>query len=148
MSTPGERKCALLLASLGRSERRRLLEKLPAPSARTIRGLIAELQALKLPLATLADELLADEVRGLTERTSIGLEQLVELSRRLPSPWFSRVLSVWTGIDRGFCVAMLDRDTAARVTDELEKLGPLPAKLVHALRAEAASLAPAAKAAA
>lgn len=148
MSTLGERKCALLLASLGRGERRRLLERLPTSSAKTLRSLIDELQALKLPLAALADELLADEVRGLTERTSMGLEQLVGLSQHLPAPWFVRVLSVWAGVDHNFCLAMLERDTANQVKMELEKLDPLPAKLVHALRAEAASLAPSAKAAA
>lgn len=138
MSTSGERKCALLLASLSGKERRRLLKKLPAASAATIRGLIRELEAMKLPLAALADELLADEMRGLTARTSLGLDPLVGLSERLPPAWFARVLSAWPEVDRAFCLAMLDADAAAAVRRELDALPALPPKLVDALRAESA----------
>ena len=148
MSTSGERKCALLLASLGKKERRKLLQKLPARSAATIRGLIGELEAMKLPLAVLADELLADEMRGLTARTSLGLDQLVQLSGSLPPSWFARVLSAWPEVDRAFCLAMLDQQTAAAVRDELESMRPLPPKLIDAIRAESAVCAQTAKEAA
>jgi hypothetical protein len=140
MSTLGERKCALLLVSLDRRERRRLLARLPTASARTIQTLIAELEALSLPIAELAEELLVDEVRGLTARTSLDLDQLIGLSQRLPPIWFARVLSVWTGVDREFCLAILDRSVAIEVRRELERVGRLPPKLVDALRAETAAL--------
>lgn len=142
MSTMGERKCALLLASLGGKERKALLNKLPAASAGTIRRLIAELEALRLPLAGLADELLADEVRGLTVRTSPGLDQLVELSHRLSPCWFARVVSAWPEIDRRFCLAMLDDELAQQVERELASMGRLMPKAIDAIRAESAALAP------
>lgn len=106
-----------------------------------VRALVSELESMPFPVEALADELLADEVRGLTARTSLELEQLVELSRQLPSAWFARVLSVWTGMDRNFCLAVLDVDVGAKVRHELELMPGLPTKLVEAIKAEAAAMA-------
>lgn len=140
MSTPGERKCALLLVTLRRGDRRRLLRRLPATSAKAIRALVAELDALPLPVAELAESLLADEVMGLTGQTAPGLEQLVALSRQLSPAWFARVLSVWGGVDRAFCLAMLDDKTAAAVRREDREPLVLPPRLADAVRAEAMAL--------
>lgn len=148
MSTLGERKCALLLLSLRKGDRRRLLARLPAQSAKTVRGLIAELEALPFHAAELAETLLADEVLGLTARTSLDLEQLVDLSKRLPPAWFARVLSVWAGVDRNFCLALLDDSVAVEVKRELARMGALSPKLVDALKAEAMAMASPAKEAA
>ncbi|MGH8077583.1 MAG: hypothetical protein ACREPE_09700 [Lysobacter sp.] len=131
----------MLLLSLRKSDRRRLLAQLPAASATRIRALLAQLERLPYAAGELAETLLADEVRGLTESTSLGVDELVALSRRLPAPWFARVLSVWTGVDRAFCVALLDDAIAVAVRSELERLPTLPPKLVDALQAEAAALA-------
>lgn len=141
MSTLGERKSTLLLLSLRKVDRRRLLAQLPGTSAMRIRTLLTQLERLPYAAGELAETLLADEVRGLTESTSLGVEELVALSRQLPAPWFARVLSVWTGVDRGFCVALLDHSVAVDVRRELEHLPVLPKKLVDALQAEAAALA-------
>lgn len=141
MSTLGERKSALLLLSLRKGDRRRLLAQLPALSAGRIRALLHELEQLPFAAGELAETLLADEVRGLTESTSLGVDELVALSRQLPAAWFARVLSVWTGVDRGFCVALLDDAIAVDVRSELERLSALPPKLVDALQAEATALA-------
>ena len=141
MSTPGERKCALLLLSLRESDSRQLLARLPAASARSIRNLIRELERLPVPVGELAQELLADEVRGLTARTSPDLEQLVALADHLPPAWFARVLTVWTGVDRNFCLAMLDDAQRVAVQQELARLSTLPPRLVEALKAEAMALA-------
>jgi len=137
MSTMGERKCALLLVTLRPSDRRRLLASLPAGSARAIRLLIEELERLPWPVAELAETLLSDEMRGLTARTSLDLDQLVALSRTLPPAWFARVLSVWAGVDRAFCLALLDDVVSTDVRGELERMPSLPPKLVEALKAEA-----------
>ncbi len=142
MSTVGERKCALLLISLRQRDRRRLLARLPKKSASTIRSLVAELEAMPLPIADLGKALLADEVRGLTTQTSLDLDQLLQLAESLSAAWFARVLCVWTGVDREFCLAMLDSAAAAEVRRELHHLVPLPSKLADALRAETALLAP------
>ena len=141
MSTLGERKCALLLLSLRESDRRQLLARLPGDSARTIRALIKELERLPVPVGELAGDLLADEVRGLTARTSPDLEQLVALANRLPPAWFARVLAVWTGVDRSFCLAMLEDAQRVAVKQELDRLSTLPPRLVEAIKAEAAALA-------
>ena len=140
MSTPGERKCALLLVTLRRPDRRRLLRRLPAGSARAIRALVAELEQLPFPIAELAEHLLADEVMGLTGQTSPGLEELVALSRRLSPAWFARVLAVWGGADHAFCLAMLDERTAADVRREGNAVSALPPKLADAVRSEAMRL--------
>jgi hypothetical protein len=140
VSTSGERKCALLLLTLRRSDRRRLLRRLPATSATAIRALIAELEALPLPVAELAETLLADEVMGLTGDTAPALDQLVALSRQLSPAWFARVLSVWGGVDRAFCLAMLDEKTAAAVRREGSEPIALPPRLADAMRAEAMAL--------
>lgn len=141
MSTAGERKCALLLLTLRTSDRQRLLAALPSGSARTIRRLIAELENLPWPVAELAETLLSDEMRGLTARTSLDLDQLVALSKALPPAWFARVLSVWAGVDRAFCLALLDDAASTEVRGELERMAPLPPKLIEALKAEAMVLA-------
>lgn len=141
MSTLGERKCALLLVSLRKRDRRKLLSQLPVASARTVRALVSQLEALPFPVEALADDLLADEVRGLTARTSLELEQLVDLSRRVPSAWFARILSVWTGMDRNFCLAVLDAKVATDVRRELAVMPELPSRLIEAIKAEAVAMA-------
>jgi hypothetical protein len=137
ISTAGERKCALLLTSLGKRDQRSLLARLPKSSSATIRALMLELDAMQLPLAELANELLATEVRGLTASTSLELDQLISLSERLPPVWFAHVLAAWPNVDRNFCLATLDRSIAVSVRQELERIAMLPANLADALRAQA-----------
>lgn len=139
-STPGERKCALLLSTLGKRDRRALLSRLPRASSGTIRGLLVELDALGLSLQDLANDLLATEVRGLTASTSLELDQLISLSERLPPVWFAHVLAAWPNVDRNFCLATLDREVALAVRAELDRIAMLPASLADALRAQAMHL--------
>lgn len=141
MSTLGERKCALILASVDKRDRQILLGQLPADSARRIRLVLAELDAMAIPLQSLAAELLGDEMLGLTAHTSLDLEQLVDLSQRLPAPWFARVLSVWTGVDRNFCLEMLESQLAGQVRHQLKLMPVMPSKLVEAIKAEALAMA-------
>lgn len=141
MSTLGERKCALLLMSMRRSDQRQLLARLPVSSAKAIRGLMKELERLPFPVGDLGEQLLADEVRGLTASTSLELDALVALSGQLPSVWFARVLSSWTGVDRNFCLSLLESAASVEVRQELARVESLPAKLVEAIRAETTILA-------
>jgi hypothetical protein len=136
-----ERKCALFLTTVGRTERRRLLARLPGEAADRIRALVAELDRMPFPVGEVAAEVLADEVRGLTATTSLDLDQLLALSGRLSPIWFARVLAVWPNVDRAFCLSLLDAPTAAAVKRELATLPVLPARLTEALRAEVAVLA-------
>lgn len=141
MSTVAERKCALLLTTLRRGDRRRVLATLPAASARQVRLLLRQLEALPLPIAELAPEVLADEIRGLTSETSLGLDELMRLSDRLAPAWFARVLTVWPNVNPAFCLSTLDTARAAAVRRELALLPALPPRLVEAVQAEAAALA-------
>ncbi|MGN6153587.1 MAG: hypothetical protein ACTHOH_16520 [Lysobacteraceae bacterium] len=139
-TTPAQRKAALLLCTLRDDDRRRLLARLPRTAAATLRRLIAELEAMRWPVAELADELLAEEVLGLTARNSPDLERLVALSQRLSPAWFARALAAWPGLDRNFCLALLDPAVARDVRRELTTLPPLPPRLADAFKAEAMAL--------
>ena len=139
MSTPAERKCALLLLSLRSRDRRHLLSKLPADTARTVSALVGQLKTMRVP-SDLVDELLADDLLGLTPGSSLDVKQLVDLSDRLSPAWFSRTLSAWKGIDQKFCIALLEDRVARAVVLELSTLKTLPPKLSDAIRAEALAL--------
>jgi len=138
-TTQGQRKTALLLMTM-REDRRQLLSRLPRAMAVSVRRLVDELEAMPFPVAELADELLAEEVWGLTARNSLELDQIVALSRRLPPAWFARALVAWPGVDRNFCLALLDAPRAAEVKRELDAIGPLPDKVADAIKAEVVAL--------
>jgi len=140
VTTPGQRKAALLLSTMRGEDRRRLLSRLPRAAAAPLRHLLGELEAMPWPVAELADELLADEVLGLTARNSPDLERLVALSQELPAAWFARTLAAWPGLDRNFCLALLDPAFAVDVRHELATLPTLPPRLADALKAEALAL--------
>lgn len=141
MSTVGERKCALMLISLHPADRRKLLGRLPRDSARSIHQLVRKLGSKSGSVAHVAEELLADEVIGLSPARSLNLDQLLSLSRQLPSSWFARLISVWPGIDKSFLVGLLDKPRQAEVRSELAQLNVIPAKLREALQGEAMKLA-------
>lgn len=137
----GERKAALFLASLPIREQRRFFALLPQAASRRLHALIDELLAMNVCLDGVAQELLAEEVCGLTEATSLGIDEILTLSKRLPRAWFARMLTVWGGLDRNFVLALLEDAVAAEVRAELERIGKLPAKMADALRSEAMVLA-------
>jgi len=136
-----ERKCALLLTTLSRADRRHLLTALPASSALRIRRLLNALLAMPIDVAELAPSLLADEVEA-EGVASVGIDELMELSARLSPPWFARVLAAWTGVDRTFCLSLLDPGCAAAVARELQALDGLPPRLAAALKAQAMAFIP------
>jgi len=138
-TTQGQRKTALLLMTMRREDRRQL-SRLPRAMAVSVRRLVDELEAMPFAVAELADELLAEEVWGLTARNSLELEQIVALSRRLPPAWFARALVAWPGVDRNFCLSLLDAPRAAEVKRELDAIGPLPDKVADAIKAEVVAL--------
>lgn len=140
MSTVGERKCALMLMSLHPSDRRRLLGRLPHSSARSIRTLIRQLRSHSGWGPNVAEELLADEVIGLSPAKSLNQDQLLSLSKQLPASWFARLISVWPGVDKSFLLSLLDKPRQMEVRTELAHLDPIPAKLKEALRGEAMRL--------
>lgn len=139
-TTLGQRKTALMMMTLRKSDRRQLLARMPRAAADPLRHLIAELESMPWPVADLVDELLAEEVRGLTARTSLELDQIVALSRRLQPVWFARALAAWPGIDRNFCVSLLDPAVALEVKQELVRMGTLSPKVADAIKAEVVAL--------
>lgn len=139
-TTQGQRKTALLMMTMRKEDRRRLLSRLPRAMSVSVRRLVDELEAMPFSVADLADELLAEEVWGLTARNSLELDQIVALSRRLPPAWFARALVAWPGVDRNFCLSLLDAPRAAEVKRELDAIGLLPDKVADAIKAEVVAL--------
>lgn len=138
--TAAERKCALFLTTLRSRDRRRVLAAMPGESARCVRRLLRQLEALPLPIAELASDVLADDVRGLTATTSPQLDDLMRLGEQLSPVWFARVLAVWPNVNRAFCLSMLPTPTANAVRRELATLPALAPKLAEAVQAEALAL--------
>ena len=139
-TTLGQRKTALMMMTLRKSDRRQLLARLPRAAADPLRRLISELESMPWPVADLVDELLAEEVRVLTARTSLELDQIVALSRRLPPGGFARARAAWPGLDRNFCVSLRDPAVALEVKQELVRMGTLSPKVADAIKAEVVAL--------
>lgn len=137
-----ERKCALLLTTLGKRDRRAVLGSLPAESAGRVRRWLRELESLPFDVADLAGDVLASEVRGLTATTSPELDSIIALSRQLAPAWFARVLAAWPSIDRNFCLSMMETADAQAVRRELAHVPILAPKVQEALQLEALRLAP------
>lgn len=140
-SSRGERKCALMLATLAPTDRRHLLAALPPAVAARVKRLVSALQALRLPIAELGRELLADDVVGLTSETSLDVDQLMALAAQLPDAWYARVMAAWGELDRSFCVSLLERSRSTAVARELGMVSSLPPRLAQALKAEAMQMA-------
>jgi hypothetical protein len=139
-TTQGQRKTALLLMTMRGDDRRQLLSRMPRSVSDPVRRLVAELEAMPWPVAEFADALLAEEVWGLTARSSLELEQIVTLSQRLPSSWFARALVAWPGLDRNFCLSLLDPPVAAAVRRELDTMVEMSPKVADAIKAEVVGL--------
>lgn len=139
-TTQGQRKTALLLMTMRGDDRRQLLSRLPRSVSDPVRRLVAELEAMPWPVAEFADALLAEEVWGLTARSSLELEQIVTLSQRLSPPWFARALVAWPGLDRNFCLSLLDPPVAAAVRRELDTMVEMSPKVADAIKAEVVGL--------
>jgi hypothetical protein len=95
---------------------------------------------MPIPVSDLAGELLGQKASDLTASTSLDLHQLILLSTQLSPAWYARVLSVWTGIDRSFCLDLLDKEFAEQVRSELTLIEALPTRLADALKAEVMTL--------
>lgn len=141
MSMNGQRKAALFLATLPVPDRRALLARLPERVARDMRPLIDGLVRRGWTARAAVDVVLAEDLRGLTAETTLDVEQLMALSRRLPADWYARVLVSAGPVDHDFMLALLDDAYARRVRDALAGLRPLPPLLAAATLAEATRLA-------
>lgn len=141
MSTSGQRKAALYLSALSSADRRALLSLLPATTARGLKPLIDQLIALGWNHRPAVEAVLADELRGLTADTTLGIEALMELAHRLPPGWYARVIAAAGPVDHEFLLALLDAPYSQRVRESLRSLPPMPAVLADAVLAEAMMLA-------
>jgi hypothetical protein len=143
VSSAGQRKAALYLSTLAVTDQRALLAALPAESARVLRPMIAQVVANGWNDAGLVAEVLAEELRGLTARTAMSVETLLDVSRALPSDWTARVFTANSALDSRFLMALLDGAQARRVEGEMRDGPSLPPKLREALLAEAGACLPA-----
>lgn len=141
MSTLGQRKAALYLAALSPAERRGLLARLPIATGRQLRPMIDDLVRRGWNTRGVAEAVLADELRGLTADTTLGIEALLELSRRLPPGWYARVVSAAGPVDHEFLLALLDSGYSQRVREELRAHPALPPAMASAVLAEAMAMA-------
>jgi hypothetical protein len=133
MSLAGQRKAALYLSSLAVSEQRTLLAGLPAATACALRPLIAQVVAHGWNDPELVNEVLAEELRGLTARTALSVETLLAFSQQMPADWTARVFAANSGLDSRFMVALLDGPQARRVEQGMQDVPRLPPKLREAL---------------
>lgn len=141
MSEIGRRKAAMLLATLAPSDRRALLSRLPASAAKELGPLLDQLRACGDTGRAAVEKVLENELRGLTADTTLDIEQMLSLARRLPPEWYARVLVASGPIDHDFMLAMLDDSYAASVRAALREVPVLPPGLAGALLEEAMRMA-------
>ena len=140
MSQLGERRSALLLASLSSADRRQLLAALPKARASRIKALIHDLGHMPPEARRIAQEFLQHEVPGMNPGRSLDIEQLKSLSEQLSLEWLARVLLAWPGIDQSFVVELLPVHLQAELKREMNARPALPVKLAEALRLAALDL--------
>lgn len=137
MSTPGQRKAALYLAALSPAERGALLARLPHSTGRQLRPMIEDLARRGWTARGAVEQVLAEELRGLTADTTLGIEALLALSRQLPPGWYARVVAAAGPVDHDFLLALLDNAYAQSVREALRAQPALPPALARAVLAEA-----------
>lgn len=137
MTSMGQRKAALYLASLAPDEQRALIASLPSATAGTLKPLIAQVTAHGWHDAELVGRALAEEIRGLTAQTSLSIDALLALAKVMPPDWTARLFVANAALDSRFMVALLDAPVAKRVQEHLSQVQRLPDKLREALLAEA-----------
>ncbi|HTD29457.1 MAG TPA: hypothetical protein VK660_08735 [Xanthomonadaceae bacterium] len=141
MTTSGQRKAALYLASLAPVEQRTLLAALPVEQSRVIRNLIGQIVAHGWDRGDLAGRALASEIRGLTAGTSISIDGFIALTKVLPADWTARLFTASAAIDKKFLLSLLELPVAKRVREHLAEVQRMPVRLQEALLAEAAESA-------
>jgi hypothetical protein len=138
MTTVGQRKAALYLASLAPGDQQELLAALPADQARLIKPLIAQVTAKGWHLGDLATRALVAEIRGLTKESSLSIEDFLKLTKVLPPDWTARLFAASAAIDTKFLLSLVELPKAKQVRVHLEGIGRMPVRLKEALLAEAA----------
>lgn len=138
MTTTGQRKAALYLASLPHDEQQKLLAALPTEAARGIKPLIAQIVQNGWNDDEIISKVLADEIRGLTAHSSLSVDVIIALASALPDDWTARLFVANSAVDPKFLLALLDHQHAKRVQFGVSMVPRLPEKLKEALLAEAA----------
>ena len=137
MNTPGQRKAALYLASLPQDDQMQLLTVLPSDVASGLRALIAQIVTNGWNDAEIVNQILADEIRGLTVHSSISVENVMALASALPDDWTARLFVANSAVDPKFLLALLETQHAKRVQAEILNVQRLPEQLKAALLVEA-----------
>lgn len=137
MSTAGQRKAALYLASLASDDQAKLLAALPAATALAVRPLVAQVVANGWDDRALVSEALAEEIRGLTVQSSLSIDVILGLAKQLPADWTARLFAANSALDSRFLTALLDAPLDKQVHGHLAAAPRLPERLRHALLAEA-----------
>ncbi|RMH94063.1 hypothetical protein EBB59_02555 [Lysobacter pythonis] len=134
MNYQGERKAALLLASLHRRDRGRIMAALPVATARRLALLVRQVEPLALPLEEVMSELEGDAgASAVSSPESPSLMEMGLLAKRLPAEWFARVSLIW-GIDKTFLLELLEPDYARAVERAWPASPTLPNRVARSLK--------------
>ena len=138
MTSSGQRKAALYLASLPSEDQHKLLAALPIDVSRELKPLIAQIVANGWNDEEIIGKVLADEIRGLTAHSSLSVDVIIALATALPDDWTARLFVANSAVDPKFLLALLDNPHAKRVQFAVAMVPRLPEKLKEALLSEAA----------
>jgi hypothetical protein len=137
MSTQGQRKAALYLASLHHDEQVKLLACLPLGVAKDLRPLLSKIIANGWNDDEIVNKVLADEILGLTADSSMSVDVVIALANALPDDWTARLFVANTAVDARFLLSLIENAHAKRVQVEILHVPRLPEQLKLALLAEA-----------
>lgn len=130
------RRTALLLAGWSRRDREWALTRLPSSRRLTLRRLIDEVQALRLPGNLLLDAPESANAAAITvpaEATG-ELAPLAPLLRSLPTPWAIRVLQAWSATSANVAALFAADSRLADLQRQLDAAPVLPPLLARTLR--------------
>lgn len=128
-----QRKVALALSIVSRSQRRRLLKALPQTTRQTLEVLVADIMRKGLNDRKTIELVLGEPLLSQSTSGTFALEELIRLSSLISPDMYARTLAACNPIDRTFLFSLLEHDYAARVQDVFKESPVLPQRLGRAV---------------
>ncbi len=130
------RRTAILLAGWSRRDREWALTRLPSSRRLTLRRLIDEVQALRLPGNLLHDAPESANAAAVADHAEAAgdLAPLAPLLRSLPAPWAIRVLQAWSATPANVAALFAADPRLADLQRQLDAAPTLPPLLARTLR--------------
>ncbi|TNJ33235.1 hypothetical protein [Arenimonas terrae] len=138
----GERKAALLLASLPEETQNALLARLPIEASTSLRAAISAVPAASASTMAAALRLIQERATSPSRPTSVPAPEpdFCWLANEVPAAWFARVCVAFSGPEQNFGAIWLPHGVAGDVDREIKNVARIPAGLTKALRAEVGEL--------